>query len=69
MTLHDKLTMLSIIFAVIGGLFGIWGAATEIRDSQDDFIADLKKQGQRNSIAAVLIALSAVALAIEYLMK
>jgi hypothetical protein len=38
--------VLSIAFGVAAGVLGIWAATTEIRDSQDDFIADLKMQSE-----------------------
>jgi hypothetical protein len=36
--------MLSIVFGVAASLFGIWAALSEVRDSQDDFIADQKNK-------------------------
>lgn len=56
--MHNTLTMLSIVFGVAASLFGIWAALSEVRDSQDDFIADLKTQGRRAGIAAMCAAIS-----------
>jgi hypothetical protein len=66
--MHDKLTLLAIMLGVIAGTLGVW-AATEVRDNQDAFIADLKKQGKRASVAAIFAAASSVVLAIEYFTK
>ncbi len=61
--------VLSIAFGVAAGVLGIWAATTEIRDSQDDFIADLKMQGRRASYAAIAAAASSLLVAIDYFAK
>lgn len=67
--MHDKLTLLAILFGVIASGFGVAAAVTVIRNSQDDFIADLKKQGRRASIAAIFAALSSVLIAVDYFVQ
>ncbi len=67
--MHDKLTLLAIVLGLVAGGLGIWAAMTEIRDNQDAFIADLKKQGRRASWAAIFAAASSVVLAIEFFAK
>jgi hypothetical protein len=64
--MHNTLIMLSIVFGVAASLFGIWAALSEVRDSQDDFIADLKKQGRRAGIAAMCAAASSIILALDF---
>jgi hypothetical protein len=63
------LALISISFGVAAGVLGIWAATTKIRDSQDDFIADLKTQGRRASFAAICAAASSVLVAIDYFAK
>jgi hypothetical protein len=67
--MHDTLTLLSILFGVIASGYGVRAAMTKIRNSQDDFIDDLKKQGRRASIAAVFAALSSVLIAVDHFSK
>ena len=57
------------MLGVVAGILGIWAAMTEVRDNQDAFIGDLKKQGKRASWAAIFAAASSVVLAIEYFTK
>jgi hypothetical protein len=63
------LALFSIGFGIVAGLLGLWAAMTEIRNSQDDFIDDLKNQGRRASYAAVCAAASSILVAIDYFMK
>jgi phage terminase large subunit-like protein len=65
--MHDKLTLLAIVLGVIASILGVRAAMTEIRDNQDAFIADLKKQGRRTSLAAISAAASSLVLAIDFL--
>ena len=67
--MHDTLTLLSILFGVIASGYGARAAMTEIRNSQDDFVDDLKKQGRRASIAAVFAALSSILIAVDHFPK
>jgi len=64
--MHDKLTLLSIVFGVIASIYGVRAAMTKIRNSQDDFIDDLRRQGQRASIAAIFAAGSSVLIAVDW---
>ena len=64
--MHNTLIMLSIVFGVAASFFGIWAALSGVRDSQDDFIADLKKQGRRAGIAAMCAAASSIILALDF---
>lgn len=67
--MHDKLMLLSLGFGVAAGVLGIWATMTEVSNNQDKFIDDLKRQGQRASIAAVCAAASSILLAVEYFAK
>lgn len=58
------LSLLSIVFGVLAGVSGIWAATTKVRNSQDDFIGDLQKQGRRASWAAVCAAISSALVAL-----
>jgi hypothetical protein len=46
-------------------LLGLKAATMPVRDSMDDFMADLRKQGRWTSFAAAAAAVSVLAQAIE----
>lgn len=60
------LTVGSILFGIAAGGFGLWAAVKSVRDSQDDFISDLRKQSRIAAIAAACAATSSVLLAVQY---
>jgi hypothetical protein len=54
-----------LLFALVAALLGLKAATMPVRDSMDDFMADLRKQGRWTSFAAGAAAVSVLAQAIE----
>ncbi len=65
----DYLATAVIIIGFIAVGCGLWAASIGIRNSQDDFISDLHRQGLWASLAAIAAAVAAVLQAIQYFMS
>lgn len=57
--MHHYLFYASLFFPVVAALLAIRGATMEIRDNQNEFIGDIKRQGRWNSWAALFAAIGA----------
>lgn len=67
--ISGSLPYLSIAFSVVAASLGIRAATVEVRNSQDDFIDDLKRQGRWASWAAVAAAASVVLQSLDRLLS
>jgi hypothetical protein len=63
--LKEALPYLSIISSVVAAGLGIRAASVVVRDSLDDFISDISRQGRWASWAAVAAGVSVVLQAID----
>lgn len=54
------LSLLAIVLAAVAALVAVRAATVRVRDSVDDFMSDLQRQGRWNAAAAILNALASV---------